>query len=236
MSDVKRAIVTGATSGIGEECCRYLLSEGYEVIGIGRDFKRSNIEDEKFHRKVLDLSKVERIEEEISPLCKEREVDLLINCAGVGSYGSHDSISSKDLIEMINVNFTASAILSRCLIPSLRKSKGAIIFVSSVASLSPSRLGACYGATKAAINHLSRSIFEEVRKADIKVSNLILDMTKTHFHDDSWFGPSSAAGAALSVSDVSNSLDFILKQPQTIDIGEIIIRAQYNEIEKRKLD
>lgn len=233
MTERKIAILTGASGGIGREIAVKLLSLNYLVLGIGRDFSKSTITDTFFLPIKIDLNETKQLEKQILQICKEyKRVDAFIHCAGVGFYGAHDAVSSDQIVEMINVNLSSAMIISRCVVPYLRDSKGDIVFISSVASLAPSRLGACYGATKAGLNHFARSLFEEVRKAEVRVSNLIIDMTRTDFHGKAWFGPSDEDGAALSPCQVADAVEFILKQPQGIGINDLTLRPQFQKIQK----
>ena len=103
-----KAIVTGASSGIGLAIARYLLEEGYVVFGIGRDFNDGEklFQKENFKKIVLDLNDIEESEKTIKEISKKHEIDLLVNNAGIGYYGLHEEISSKKIDELVRINLT----------------------------------------------------------------------------------------------------------------------------------
>lgn len=89
---MKSAVVTGATSGIGLAITNKLVDMGYTVYGIGREFEKVASSNDKFKKIVCDLTKIFDIEKIVKEIKKEAEIELLINCAGVGYFGPHEEI------------------------------------------------------------------------------------------------------------------------------------------------
>lgn len=131
---MKKAIVTGYSSGIGKAICEALESNDYLVL--------------KLHSRLDDINSLEK---EIKNLLKINEIDLLINCAGVGVFKPHEEISISKIQELINVNLAAPIILSNLLLRSLKKQKGHIINIASIEATRHSKFSALYTATKSGL-------------------------------------------------------------------------------------
>lgn len=102
-----RAIVTGYSSGIGQAIAKILEENSYEVIRLN-----SRLNDKK------------ALEKEVKQELKKAEIDLLINCAGVGVFKPHEEISLDKIQELIDVNLTAPIVLTNLCLRSLKKQKG----------------------------------------------------------------------------------------------------------------
>ena len=128
---MKNAIVTGYSSGIGEAICVELEKNGFHIIKL-----YSRLED------------VVSLEQEVKEVLKNKEIDLLINCAGVGIFQPHEEISIAKIKELIDVNLTAPIILSNLVLRSLKKTQGRIINIASIEATKHSKFSALYTATK----------------------------------------------------------------------------------------
>lgn len=234
---MKNALVTGASSGIGYAVCNILLEEGYHVLGIGRNFSKNDAVEKLVHAQFQTLQCDLRDQKSIDLIhqsVKERgTLDILIHAAGVGRYGSHEQLTPSAVSEMVEVNLIAPMLVTRDLLKFLREKKGQIIFISSIASKYPSKLSACYGATKAGLNHFALSLFEEVRKEGVRVSTIIPGMTDTSFHDSAWFEASKRPGASLSPDYVAQEIMTLIKVPEGSVIKELLIEPQFHEVEKK---
>lgn len=185
-----KALITGASSGIGRDMARVMASKGYnlsivarnedELKKLAKELKiKNNIEIETIS---MDLSIVEN--------CKElhkrvQNVDVLINNAGFGDCGNFTKTSLDKEIKMINTNITAYHILTKLyLIDMKAKCSGKILNVASIAGFMPGPLMATYYATKAYIVRLSEGIREELKKekSNVKISILCPGPVNTNFN------------------------------------------------------
>ena len=210
----KTAIITGASSGIGKAICGTLLTMDYEIYGIGRDFRDCG--------KLIGNSAFHKV-----------ELDLLINCAGVGFYGLHDEISSADLSEMVRTNLEVPIVLTNLLLKKLRESKGTVINIASVTASQNNPHGAAYGATKAGLLSFSRSLFDEVRKHGVKVTTILPDMTDTNLYRNASFEASKDENARLLPQDVADAVRYVLEADPHKVITEFTVRPQLHRIEKK---
>lgn len=211
---MKKAIVTGYSSGIGKAICEALESNDYLVL--------------KLHSRLDDINSLEK---EIKNLLKINEIDLLINCAGVGVFKPHEEISISKIQELINVNLAAPIILSNLLLRSLKKQKGHIINIASIEATRHSKFSALYTATKSGLRDFSLALFEELRKSDVKVTNINPDLTKTNFFDKFNFEPSENKDAYLMPQTIANAVIDILKFDGVVT--DITVRPQRLEIKKK---
>lgn len=180
-----KALITGASSGIGKEFAKILASKGYDLVLVARDEEKLNILKKELNTNVkvvtMDLSK----EENCKKLHAENpDIDLLINNAGFGDCGNFTHTSLDKEISMINTNITAYHILTKLYLIDMKKvNKGHILNVASIAGFMPGPLMATYYATKSYIVRLSEGIREELNKerSNVKISILCPGPVKTNF-------------------------------------------------------
>lgn len=227
---MKKAIVTGASSGIGAEAARRLTALGYDVYGFGRNFAG----DEPFHVVPGDLRDTPAVLAQIKSINQDQDVELLVNCAGCAYYGLHEELSPEKIAEMTRVNLELPMILTQQLLRTIKKNRGTIINVSSVTALSSNPHGVAYGATKAGLASFSRSLFDEARKYGVKVTAILPDMAKTNLYRNADFTASDDPECALAPSDVANAIEYVVKQPEGVVVPEIVLRPQRHRIAKKE--
>jgi len=224
-----RAVVTGASSGIGEAIANRLTSIGYLVEGIGQNFKESV----SFKKHICDLRNAKEIEKLSYELLKSGEVDLLVNCAGIGYFMPHEELNITQISELLHVNLHAPIILTNLLLRSLKDKTGTIINITSIEAIKTSRHSALYSASKAGLRHFSQTLFEEVRKSGVKVISINPDMTKTPFFDSQRFEPEDSELTQLLPQTISDSVEYILNLPDGSVVTDLTIRPQKVGIKKK---
>lgn len=235
---MKIALVTGATSGIGYEITKRLLKMNYIVYGVGRNFAKNNnkifTEYENFFPVTCNLSKLDELEKTLYSL-KKIKFDLIVNSAGVGYFALHEEINISKIKNMIAVNLQAPLVITQYFLRTLKENKGIIINISSVTAKKESPLASAYSATKAGLSQFSKSLFEEVRKNDVKVITIYPDMTKTNFYEDnSYFNCDDDEKAYIKMEDIGDTIEFILNQSENIVFTDITIKPQKHKIKKVK--
>ncbi|MCH5349300.1 MAG: SDR family oxidoreductase [Oscillospiraceae bacterium] len=163
------ALITGASSGIGRDIARILGSMGIRLIISGR-----NLENLKELQKEIGMKKVKIITADISyreecirlyEEASKYNVDILINNAGFGLYGSFLETDLERELEMIDVNITAVHILTKLFLRDFAKrNKGYILNVASSAGFMPGPLMSTYYSTKNYVVRLTEAIHEELRR------------------------------------------------------------------------
>ncbi|MGN0579310.1 MAG: SDR family NAD(P)-dependent oxidoreductase [Ruminococcus sp.] len=196
-----KALITGATSGIGLSMARILAGKGWELILTGRNTdilqklkKELKTSTEVITADLSDKNEVFRVYE----FCREKSVDMLVNNAGYGIFGKFDETDLDDELNMINVNITALHILTKLFLRDFkRRDSGIILNVASSAGFLTGPLLSSYYASKNYVVRLSLAIAEELRRENSNVSITLLcpGPVNTNFN--------RRAGVTFSVKPIS---------------------------------
>jgi uncharacterized protein len=186
-----RALVTGASSGIGLEFARALRRRGMTLVLAARraDRLRSLAEHLGGHEAALSLPADLATPEGVAGLVEEvrardLEIDLLVNNAGMGHTGRFSEQKPAVIREMLALNMTALVELTRAFLPDmLTRGKGAIVNVASNAAFQPVPYLNVYAATKAFVLSFTEGLAEEVRGSGVRVQALCPGITATEFLD-----------------------------------------------------
>ena len=136
---------------------------------------------------VCDLAKLDELEKTLHSL-KKIKFDLIVNSAGLAYFGLHEEINIAKIKNMISVNLQAPLVISQYFLRTLKENKGTIINISSVTANKESPLALCLlQQQKQVLSQFSKSLFEEVRKNDVKVITIYPDMTKTNFYQNNTY-------------------------------------------------
>ncbi len=168
-----KALVTGASSGIGLEIAKYLDELGYHLILVARDKdKLEELATTLKHKPkiiVMDLL-VESNVKSLYVLTKNEEIDILVNNAGFGDFGKFTETDISKELEMIDLNIKALHMLTKMFLKEMvKKDDGYILNVASSAAFQPGPLMATYYSTKAYVLHLTEAIWYELKKQKSKV-------------------------------------------------------------------
>lgn len=184
-----KALITGASSGIGRDMARYLSSLGYDLVIVAR---RENLLEELKAELTKTEVVVEKADVSNPEVCKELfekhpDIDILINNAGFGKFGEFDKTELNDELNMINTNIVGLHTLTKLYLQRMKeKNRGHILNVASSAGLMPGGpLMATYYATKAYVVSLTRGIAEELRVigSNVKISSLCPGPVDTNFNN-----------------------------------------------------
>lgn len=168
----KVALITGASSGMGSSTASILLKKGYIVYGAARRTEKMKaLESEGMGVVALDLMDDDSIQKAVNHIIeKEGRIDILINNAGYGSYGSVEDVSIDEAKRQFEVNIFGLARLTQLIIPHMRKNNaGRIVNISSMGGKVYTPLGAWYHATKHALEGWSDCLRLELKAFGIDV-------------------------------------------------------------------
>jgi NAD(P)-dependent dehydrogenase (short-subunit alcohol dehydrogenase family) len=162
------ALVTGATSGLGQAVAERLSSEGYIVYGTGRNPGSSETRRSGGRGSLrllpMDVENQVSVDGAIDFILKESgKLDLLVACAGMGVAGSAEDCPIEDIEAQMSVNFLGTVRTVRSCLPSLRNSKGRIVVVGSLAGRIGMPFQAFYSASKFALEGFVESLRYELR-------------------------------------------------------------------------
>jgi len=187
------ALVTGATSGIGEAIARQLAAEGTDLVVVARDIGRlESLRDELVERHAVDVevlsadlgerAQLERVAMRVAD--DARPLHLVVNNAGFGTSGRFWELDLAGEHHEIAVNVVAVVHLTHAALGAMvPRGAGAVLNVASVAGMLPSPGSATYGATKAYLNSFGDAVHEELAGTGVTLTTLLPGFTKTEFHE-----------------------------------------------------
>jgi NAD(P)-dependent dehydrogenase (short-subunit alcohol dehydrogenase family) len=221
------ALVTGASSGIGQASAERLAKAGYKVYGTSR--RGAQAGQRSFAMLPLDVTTDESVEAAVKELIRlEGRIDLLVNNAGFGVAPAGAEESSMEQAKAIfETNFFGLVRMTRAVVPHMRRQgSGRIINIGSVLGFLPMPYGALYAATKHAVEGYSESLDHELRTRGIRVSVIEPAYTKTQF-DANFLAPDSKLD---EYREVRTLLDKVLKEVMaTADdptvVAEVVLEA-----------
>lgn len=168
----KTVLVTGASAGIGQATAIYLAQNGYNVYGAARRAdKLAALRGFGILPITLDVTDDASITACVEHILEESgQIDVLINCAGLGSYGALEDVPMHEAKRQLEINLFGVARLIQLVLPGMRKNQfGKIVNISSIGGKVGLPLGSWYHASKFAIEGLSDSLRNEVRSFGIDV-------------------------------------------------------------------
>lgn len=223
MKTKRTILISGASSGIGLATTQQRLDEGHRVIGIARDFTKCGIDNARFTAIKLDMGDIKNLSPELETLNKKfPEIDVLINCAGQGHFGSLEEFSYKQIYKSIDLNFTSHAFVCRAFMPSLRKKPHSnIIFMGSEAALEGTQKGSVYCASKFALRGFAQALRAECASSGVHISIVNPGMVKTAFFDELNFAPGDEPDNHITAADVATVIGDILNMRPGTVIDEI---------------
>lgn len=181
MANRKVALITGGSSGIGLETARALRDKGLKVYIISR----REFEEPGMEHYCGDVTQEEDSQRIVSAILeKEKKIDILVNCAGMGISGAIEYTELADARKQIDVNFFGMVNMVHAVLPSMHKRKrGRIVNISSVAAPIPIPFQAFYSASKAAINDYTMALANEIRPYGVTVTAVQPGDIRTGFTD-----------------------------------------------------
>ncbi len=203
----RRALITGASSGIGEAIARRLAAEHVDLVLVARRRDRLEALSSELGTAcevlVADLAQPEQLETVADRLRSTTSpVDLLVNNAGFGAVGDFLETEASSETGMLDVNVGAVHLLSRAAGSAMvQRGSGAILNVSSIAGFAPTPRSATYGATKAFVTSLSESLHIELGPQGVVVTCVCPGLTETEFHQRAGYRPDGVPARTWQTAD-----------------------------------
>lgn len=234
----RTALVTGASSGIGEAVVRELVKSGYRVICAARRIERLNGLAADFGPSALpvaldlrDSSSIRTLKERL-PL-EWRIVDVLVNNAGhdVGGRKRFDEGSIEDWAATIETNTIGTMRITYEFAGEMvARGRGHIVNIGSIFGLIAPAGSAAYASSKFAINGFSKSILDDYRGKGVRVTQVLPGVTRTEFSETRWHGDKEKVedfygrfAEVLRPEDVGRAVRFAVDQPPHVTISDIVI-------------
>lgn len=211
-----KALVTGASSGIGRDIAYELANKGYDLIVVARRSDKlkeiKNSVSVKCQTVSCDLSDTKNCIKLCQWLVTE-DVDVVVNCAGLGVFGEFTETELQKEFDMINVNITALHIITKYFTKKfVEENRGYILNVSSSAAFAPGPMFSSYYATKAYVQRLSQAIAEEVKGKNVYIGTLCPGTVDTEFNSVAGVGTGVLAADSKKVAKYAINKMFKRKQ------------------------
>jgi hypothetical protein len=209
------AVVTGASSGIGEEIAAQLAARGYDLALVARRDDRLRLLVDRLRSQhgadclvlVADLASREERDRVAARLSQDgARLEILVNNAGFGTHGFFRETDLERELEMIEVNCAAPVHLAKLLLPAmLERRRGFILNVGSVAAFTPGPVMALYYASKAFLLSFSEALWEECRGTGVHVTAVCPGPVRTEFQRQAGIaaGARSSGAAPIPVEKVA---------------------------------
>lgn len=211
-----KALITGASSGLGADMARVLVEEGHDVILVAR--RKTKLEKlakelgDKAQIIIMDISSTYNCMQLYNQVKKEK-IDILINNAGFGLFGEFSDTNIDKELDMIDLNIKSIHTLTKLFLKDFKKKdKGYILNVASSAAFMPGPLMSTYYASKSYVLNLTEAIYEELKKEESNVSVSILcpGPVETEFN--------RVAGVSFSI-----------KPMESMKVAKYAIKKMFNE-------
>jgi 3-oxoacyl-[acyl-carrier protein] reductase len=228
----KRAIVTGASKGIGLEIARALLSEGADVVICSRDSKAvenavtdlgKSAKRRKVTGRVTDVSSSDQVKQFFEFADKELGgLDILVNNAGIGIFRAAGELTVEEWNRVIGTNLSGAFYCSREALERFHSARGGwIINISSLAGKNPFPGGSAYNASKFGLNGFSEAMMLDHRNDNVRVSYIMPGSVETEFagHD-----ARQKSDWKIAPEDIAEIVLDILRKPGRTLISRVEVR------------
>lgn len=239
----KIALITGATSGIGQACARRFAQNGYAVIITGRnEQKLSNLKNELEEAGTMVLSLIfdvresDKAEAAISSLPEEwKAIDVLVNNAGLAlGLDKEYEGDPTDWNTMIDTNIKGLLTMTRLVVPSMvARNKGHVVNIGSVAGDAAYANGNVYCATKAAVKLITDGLRIDVADTAVRVTNVKPGLVETNFSNVRFHGDNARAENVykgikpLTGDDIADVVLYAANAPDHVQIAEVLVLATH---------
>ncbi len=226
--------ITGATAGFGAAMVKRFISSGHKVIATGRRADRLEkmkaLYGANLYTLELDIQDKAKVANAIDSLPAEwSDIDVLVNNAGL-ALGTNLAQNSaiEDWETMVQTNINGLLYCTQKILPKMvKRNKGQIINLGSVAGEFPYSGGNVYGATKAFVHQFSMNLRSDLLGTNVRVTNVEPGMCQTEFSEVRYSGDKDKADAvykgihALSADDIAETIEWIVSRPAHVNINNI---------------
>ncbi len=236
----KTILITGASAGIGNSCARYFAEAGGRLILSARREEKLQALADSLQKEYqtetlllpLDVQKADAVSSAVRGLPADwQDIDVLINNAGLSrGLDKQYEADLQDWEEMIDTNVKGLLYMTRAVVPGMvKRNKGHIINIGSVAARETYPGGSVYCATKAAVKVLSEGLKIDLLGTPVRVTNIEPGLVETEFSEVRFRGDGDRAKkvysdiTALSPDDIADAILFAATRPAHVNVSEIYI-------------
>ena len=241
---MKTVLITGASSGFGFKMVQDYLAAGWKVLATVRNVEKRtefflrelNLYPDRLTLLELDVTKESEIKDIVDYLknSENNKLDVLVNNAGFGTYGSIEDITIEQIRYQMEVNFFGPTILIKNLLPSLRESKGKIINISSLMGRYSCPLASVYSASKYALEGLTEGLMYELESFGIDVCTVQPGGHRTNFvssvnwGEDSFNDKSPYVGMSRGFKRMMDKLSARKNAPGADGVSKTVLKLSHS--------
>lgn len=226
----KIVLVVGATGGIGAETSKLLHQSGAKVYVTGRNAESLNAISNSIgipveNRFVIDLKATDSIHKMVEDIqsITGASIDILINAAGIGIIKSFESLSIQEFKDSLNVNLLGAFSLIQAVLPKMKEQKkGLIINIPGVLGKTPMAGAAAYAASKYGLNGMLKSLREELKRTEIRITNVYMGGVDSPFWDN--IDLKVQRDKMIAVKEAAKTIWFLCQQPTSAVVSEMVIQ------------
>lgn len=225
----KNILLIGATGGIGCKAAKLLSTSGAKLFLVGRNNEKlqqvaqdCNIAVENtFAVDVSDPAGVEQLKTKYFQ--QFSSIDILVNAAGIGIIKSMDTLTEVEFLKTIHINLYAPFLLVKAFLPAMKEvKKGLIINIPGVLGKIPMAGAAAYSASKYGLVGMMQSIREEVKRTDIRITNLFLGGVDSPFWDT--IDLRVQRDKMVQTDEAAKAVWFLCQQPRSGVVSEMVLQ------------
>ena len=225
---MKKIVITGGNSGLGLEITKLFLEDNYNVVIIGKNEDslksvKNELNSDNLKTIQCDLRNNEEIEKNLESI---KDIDILINNAGIIKYSSLEEHNSQSIIDIINTNLLGTILVTKKLLPQLKKSNSGIIMnVSSTSGLMTGGHAneSIYMASKFGVTGFTESLKREMQeqKLNVKVLGFYPGGMQTQLFAKS--GLEKDTSKFMDPKEIAKVMKFIIERPEGINMDHIVV-------------
>lgn len=225
----KHVFIAGATGGIGSNTAKLLKQSGAILYLAARDSHKlselaNQLEVPNNRTFVIDVKDIDNVMSIANAIHQNiASIDILINATGVGIIKPLENLSSDDFAESLNVNLVGAFNLLKAFLPNMKEKKtGLIINLPGVLGKTPMAGAAAYSASKYGLNGMLKSVREELKRTEIRITNIFLGGTDTPFWDE--IDLRVQKDKFVTAEEAAKSIWFLCQQPSSGVVSEMVLQ------------
>ncbi len=225
----KNVLIIGATGGIGSATARLLKQSGAVLFLAARDRAKLELLGTELsvpseNLFTVDVRKFEDVKNAASSIhSKISSIDILINATGKGIIKPMELLTEDDFMESLQVNLVGAFYLMKAFLEPMKANKtGLIINLPGVLGKTPMAGAAAYSASKYGLNGMMKSIREELKRTDIRITNIFLGGTDTPFWDT--IDLRVQKDKFVTAEEAAKSIWFLCQQPSSGVVSEMVLQ------------
>ena len=225
----KNILITGATGGIGSQSVKLLKGSGANLFLTGRNEEKLRqiaseckiSSDMTFVLDISDAAAVNRLKEKYFQ--QVPTIDILINAAGIGIIKPMETLDEQDFLRSLNYNLYAPFLLLKAFLPAMKElKKGLIINIPGVLGKVPMAGAAAYTASKYGLVGMMQSVREELKRTDIRITNLFLGGVDSPFWDN--IDLRVQRDKMINTEEAAKAIWFLCQQPASGVVSEMVLQ------------